>query len=483
MITGFSRLRRAAATLLALSLLLSLALVAPVAGALAQDGEAEANASVRFIHASPDAPALDLLIDGQPVAQGLEFGAITEFASLPDGEHSVQVVPSGSGPDSALIDEKIETDGDSAYTVAIANLLNAIELKVIESNLDDLDEGEARVRFVNLSPDDDNVDLAQIGGDEWFDDIEFGEESDHRDLPEGSYDLEVRVHDSESALTTVSGLQVNRGVELTLLLIGTQAADNLTVVPLEASVNAPCSQHLGIGDLADQACVRITHAALDAPAVDIYVEESIVVEGLEPGTTSDFIAMPAGDDRTFALVPAGGTLDDQLLETGVDLDEGEARDVVIGGAADDIKVINTDLDLSPLAADQARVRTINLSDDAGSIDIAIADGDTLFGDVGFEDVSDSILMNAGSYDIEVRPEGEDSVLLRSEGVAIEPGMSYDLIAAGSVDAGSFTILIVSAPAQLRTGELAGSPVASPDATPVTSSSPTPVAELDATPTT
>ncbi len=480
--TGFPRLRRAATALLALSLLLSLGLVASMTSVLAQDGEADANASVRFLQASPDAPPLDLLIDGQPVAQGLEFGTITEFASLPDGGHLVQVVPSGSGEEAALIEEDIDTDGDSAYTVAIANLLNAIELKVFESNLDDLDEGEARVRFVNLSPDEDNVDLAQVGGDEWFDDLEFGEASDHRDVTEGTYDLEVRLHDSESALTTVSALQVNRGIELTLFLLGTQAGDNLTVVPLEASVNSPCSQHLGIGDLAEEACVRITHAAVDAPAVDVYVEESLVAEGLEPGSTSDFVAMPAGDDRTLALVPAGGTLEDQLLESEIDLDEGQARDVVIGGAVDDIKVINSELDLSPLAADQARVRAINLSDDAGSIDIAIAEGDTLFGNVGFEDFSDSILMNADTYDIEVRQEGEDSVLLRSDGVVIEPGMSYDLIAAGSVDADTFTVLVVPAPAQLRTGELAGSPVPSPDATPIAGSSPTPVEELDATPT-
>jgi hypothetical protein len=460
-----------------------MAAVVPLERVLAQEGEADANASVRFIQASPDAPALDLLIDGQAIAQGLEFGAVTEFASLSDGDQSLQVVPSGSQPDAALIDEEISTDGDSAYTVAITNLLNAIELQVYKSNLDDLNEGESRVRFVNLSPDEDNVDLTQVGGDEWFDDVEFGEATDHRDVPEGTYELDVRVHDTETSLASASGLQVNRGIELTLVLIGTLSADNLTIVPLETGVNAACSHHLGISDLAEDACVRITHAAVDAPVVDVYIADSIVAEALEPGSTSEFVAVPAGDDRTFALVPAGGTLEDNLLESDVDLSEGQATDVVIGGAVEDLKVINSDLDLSPLATDQARVRAINLSDDVGAIDIAITDGDTLFGDVGFESVTDPILMNADTYDIQVRPEGDDSVLFRSESLAIDPGLSYNLIATGSVDAGTFTILVVSAPAQLRTGELAGTTVASPDATPLDETSPTPVPELDATPTT
>ena len=46
--------------------------------ATAQDDgtAAEANATLRVVHASPGAPALDVLLDGQPLAKGLAYGTV-----------------------------------------------------------------------------------------------------------------------------------------------------------------------------------------------------------------------------------------------------------------------------------------------------------------------------------------------------------------------------------------------------------------------
>ena len=465
------------------ALLLGLVLAISAAGSSrAQDGAAEASASLRFVHASPDAPAVDILVDSQPVAQGLEFGAVTEFAPVSDGDHTLQVVPAGEAAASALVEETIETGENSAYTVAVANLLNALELNVVESNLDDLPEDEARVRLVNLSPDDESVNLAEVGGDVWFDDIEFGETSDHRNVAEGAYDLEIRIHDGDIALVSASGVQIDRGTEETLYLIGSQSSDSLQVLTLVAGVDTACAVLLGLSEQGDDACVRITHAAVDAPAVDVYLEESLFAEGLEPGGSSEFIAVPAGDERSFVVVPAGGTIEDHILDSDVDLDEGDAADVIIGGDVSDLKMVNGELDLAPVASDQSRVRAVNLSTDVGEIDILVTDGDTLFGGVNFEDFSDSILMDADTYDIQVQAAGEDDILFRSEALIIDSGMSYTLIAAGTAESGTFTILVLAAPAQVQSGE-ATAESATTDATPLDATTPTPAAEeIEATPT-
>ncbi|MGE3797239.1 MAG: DUF4397 domain-containing protein [Thermomicrobiales bacterium] len=447
-----------------------------------QEAAEEAAASLRFIHASPDAPAIDVLVDGLPVAQGLEFGLFTDYAPVTPGDHQIQVVPAGEDAVSALIDETVGTDGGQAYTLAVANLLSDLELKVVQSNLDDLPEGEARVRMVNLSTDDQSVDVSQVGGDEWFGDVGFGDITDHRNVTEGSYDLDIQVTDADMPLVSVDAVQIDRGTETAFYLLGNQASDSLQVLTIVTSVNASCAVHLGLEGQNDDACVRVTHAAIDGPAVDVYVEDSLIVEGLEAGSTSDFVIVPAGDDRSVVLVPAGGTTDDQILDSGVDFKSGEARDVIIGGDISDLKVINDGLDLSPLASDQARVRTVNLSADAGDIDVLVTDGDALFEGVGFESFSDTILMDTGTYRLQVEPSDSDEILFRSEAVMIDPGMSYNLVAAGSVENGTFTMLAIPAPAQLRAGEAVAA--ASAGATPLSGLTPTPAAEIvDATPTT
>lgn len=52
---------------------------------------AAATAPVRVAHAVPDAPAVDVLVDGQVVVKGAIFKAFTKYLQLPAGEHKVEI--------------------------------------------------------------------------------------------------------------------------------------------------------------------------------------------------------------------------------------------------------------------------------------------------------------------------------------------------------------------------------------------------------
>ena len=51
---------------------------------------------VRVLHASPDAPAVDVLVDGAKVIEGLPFKEYTEYLALPAGSHEIRVNVSGT---------------------------------------------------------------------------------------------------------------------------------------------------------------------------------------------------------------------------------------------------------------------------------------------------------------------------------------------------------------------------------------------------
>ena len=55
----------------------------------------ETDASVRIVHASPDAPAVDVIVDGAVVASNLTFGQITDAISVSPDAHQLQIVPTG----------------------------------------------------------------------------------------------------------------------------------------------------------------------------------------------------------------------------------------------------------------------------------------------------------------------------------------------------------------------------------------------------
>src|SRR5215203_117467 len=125
----------------ALALLLSLTLTAFAPQIATAQDPTETDASVRFVHASPDAPAVDVIVDGAVVAADLAFGEATDFLAVSPDEHQVQIVPSGSDAASAVIDTTFDPEGGSNYIVAASGLLTEIEAKVYDVNKDDLDAG------------------------------------------------------------------------------------------------------------------------------------------------------------------------------------------------------------------------------------------------------------------------------------------------------------------------------------------------------
>lgn len=120
-------------------------------------------ARVRVLHGSPDAPAVDVFVGGEPVLEGVPFKTLSGYLELPPGRYDVAVAPAGAGVDSAVIEASLSLAADTDYTVAAVNRLADIDAAVF---VDDNDgrNGQARVRVVHLSPDAPDVDVAQTGG-------------------------------------------------------------------------------------------------------------------------------------------------------------------------------------------------------------------------------------------------------------------------------------------------------------------------------
>src|SRR3954452_24699781 len=106
--------------LMVVALLIGFTALAAMPGEGRAQDRTDENASIRFVHASPDAPAVDVIVDGAPVAENLAYGTSSEYLPFPSGDHQVQIVPTGSGVESAVLDEKVNLDSGGAYIFAAA---------------------------------------------------------------------------------------------------------------------------------------------------------------------------------------------------------------------------------------------------------------------------------------------------------------------------------------------------------------------------
>ncbi len=441
----------------ALALFLTVALAAFVPQTAHAQDPTGANATIRFVHASPDTPAVDVIVDGAAIASNLAFGDITGALSVPSGTHQLQFVPAGQSATSPLVDTTFDPDGGTTYVVALSGRLEKLEAKIYDVHRDDLDAGKSRLRLINLAPDDTNVDMYVTGGDKLFDDLAFGKASDYTDLDAGSYDFEVRPHDQETVALSMAGFQIDEGNAYDVLLIGSVTDSSLKVIPITTPVATPCSAVLGIGTPTD-ACVRFIHASPDAPAVDIYVNGSKVVENLAFGAGTDFVALPAGDDREIQIVSAGNPIEDAILDKKSDFDAGHAYEVVAADMVKDLEAIVHDVDLRTVPEGQSRLRVIHAAPDVNGVDVVITNGPELFDGVDFKDVTDYVTIDAGIYDLQIK-HGDD-VLIRATDFPVEPGLTYDVLVIGRSDDGSLQLVTFTAPTESLTGVVATPALAS-----------------------
>ncbi|MFA9503988.1 DUF4397 domain-containing protein [Natrinema sp. H-ect1] len=72
------------------------------------------SALVRLVHASPDAPAVDVYADGEPVFEDVAFTDATDYVPVPAGARTVSVRPAGGEAAVASFDVTLERG--TAYT-------------------------------------------------------------------------------------------------------------------------------------------------------------------------------------------------------------------------------------------------------------------------------------------------------------------------------------------------------------------------------
>lgn len=185
---------------------------AGVGGADAEDGSNESQAesetqredAVRVVHLSPDAPAVDVYVDGEPVFENVEpFAAQSNYRSYAPGSYDIAVVPAGGDLDEAVLETEIDLESGE-YTIAAIGEVCAtsdrpLELVSLEDDNGPTEAGAARLRGVHASPDAPAIDVVSDDGTVLFEELEFGEAA-YASIPAGERVIGVRETGEEEPL-------------------------------------------------------------------------------------------------------------------------------------------------------------------------------------------------------------------------------------------------------------------------------------------
>jgi hypothetical protein len=188
--------------------------------------------------------------------------------------------------------------------------------------------------------------------------------------------------------------------------------------------------------------VSFLHLSADAPSLDVYIDGSRVVSGLQFSQTSAYFGVTATSHR-IQVTEAGHI--DSLVNSTVTFDAGRSYTWVLSGviSAADLNVpvspdlqISRFIQLSDNAGDPAdprpRIRVVNASPGAGALDIRTDSPSalTLATSLGYGGVSAYANVASGTYSISVYLAGTTSLQATVPNVTLQERPAYTIVFGG-----------------------------------------------------
>lgn len=208
------------------------------------------DAQVRFVHAVPgEGPALLNASEGgvtEKIADGVAFGEIGAYASVPSGNVIFEARRSGARKLIAATEENLQ-NGAHYTVVAIGN--GEATLALIRDAR--ARGGEARLRVVQAASELGEVDV-RLGSQRVAELFGFEDVAPYTSVDPGTYELRITKPGDGSQIATAGGVSLSAGSSSTAFIIGTSGEPVQVITDTDqvaAPVGAPAT---GLGGLADE---------------------------------------------------------------------------------------------------------------------------------------------------------------------------------------------------------------------------------------
>lgn len=178
----------------------------------------------------------------------------------------------------------------------------------------------------------------------------------------------------------------------------------------------------------EKSFVRVFHASPDAPAVDVYLNDQVIARNLSYRQFTPYVTVAPGvyNVRVFAA----GTTTNPVINTNYNFRPNVIETIAATGRLNDIELIPYQEQKLPQIPGKSYIRFIHLSPNTPAVDITLPNGNVLFRDITFEEASEYIPVNAGTYTLQARPTGTTEVVLNVPNVNIKAGRYYTVYAIG-----------------------------------------------------
>lgn len=395
--------------------------------------------TVQVIHASPDAPAVNVLANGSVLLQSFNFGNVSQKTELDAGIFNVDVqalLPDSTTP-SVIGPTDIDLAKNTNTLVIAVNTVANIEPLIITRQDENVRSDKTRVNIIHAAPNAPQVDIyvtapdADLANSSATATAAFKDSSGELEVDSGSYQIRITPANSQTVVFDSGTIELPGGGDLAILALENTLTGSSPVQLLIAGdtsgafvrdVNAPTN-------------LRVTHVSPDAPAVDVVIDDNFatpLVPNLAYANTAGFVDVAPGS-YNVKVVPTGTTTP-VVLNTDLDLEAHANYSVYAVDVLANIEPLVLTRNRRRVGT-EAKLDIVHASPAAGNVDIYltapgtdISGVDANFSNVAFKASSDFLSLEAGDYDVTITPTGTKTAAIGPATVTLAAGGIYTAVA-------------------------------------------------------
>ncbi|MBY6190837.1 DUF4397 domain-containing protein [Microbulbifer agarilyticus] len=443
--------------------------------------EPAASGFIQVVHASVDAPAVNVLLNGSVAIEGLDYAETSGFAELDTGSYDIAVegiIPGGNAAVIEVAGFSIEENARPTV-IAVGNVADIAPLVVNESASEPA-ETEVALTVTHAAPDAPRVDVYLSAPEDDFASLsaafafEFGESIDAGVVMAEPVRIRVGLEDDVVYDSGTVDLTAFAGQKLLVTAIAAENSTEAAASPVKLLVTTEQGESVEILDMDTNAGVRVVHLSPDANAavmsagvdsgnVEVFATSEVL--GMDPVELiagfnyldqfpgeSAYAGVPAAS-YVFDVAPDTDMVGDSVFMSGeVALEAGTEYTVVAAG-----RVLGTPafgllptVDANRAVATEASVKVIHGAPAAGEVDVYVTAagefsamdveggmaGAPLLTDFAFGDITDYVTVATGAYDIRVVAGG--MVAINVENFELGGGVVASVLAYGPSEQGGTT---------------------------------------------
>lgn len=410
--------------------------------------EPDTFSQVRIIHASADAPVVNILANGGELLKDVDYAQSSGLLQVTSAEYNIAIDAQLPGDETQeVFTAFLDAEADMEYTaVAVGSVAgNTLDLALIENAKADIAADYARVQVLHGTVGVGEVDVYVTGVDADISmmsptlSLDYMAYTDQIELAAGEYQIRITAADQKAVVYDSGNVTLMSQTDYLLTAI-TNVWSGSSPVALLAAL--PEGQVL-IQDKDAGADLRVVHAVADAPAVDVFLDGSMTpaVDMLAFKQVTGFLNVPEGDHTVTVAADADNSV--VVIDAAeVTLEQGMSYSAYAVGSL-------TDSDISPLIvmesprriATAAKLNVAHTSYSAGNVDIYltvtddISDATPALSDVPFMATSGALSITAGDYVVSVTPHDSKTVAIGPLPVSLMAGGIYSVAAVDNMGGG------------------------------------------------